>query len=207
MAIFTNIYKVFVIIQLELLRSHITRPNTTYTIILAAIFGLVATVETAATYDRADLISTAQSENFIILTTEKAMIAFNLLYAIGIVAFYVFTVIQNAGSNPRRIEFFGVVVVTTSLAMLYSGVFCPISGTYMYTIRPSLLYISVCITNAAFSLFLLHPGSQLGYNKMEDIKNDTQPMVVDIEQMTDEDTDNDDDDEDEEEEEEEEEEE
>ena len=52
---------------------------------------------------------------------------------------------------------------------------------------------------------MLHCGSGIEYDKMDSLKDDQQPMVIDIEQITDDDNDDDDDEEDDEEEEEEEE--
>ena len=204
-SVFLNIYKIFLFVELELLRSHSNTPKTAFTVVISIIFGVFSMIEAAASNDRTVLMQTTSSVVNAALPTERAMAGINSIVSLALIAFFIVAAIQNQGTNPRRLVLFGVAVFTTAITSLITQVYFPLAGLFTTTYAPSLLYISTCVTNAAFEIFMLHCGSGIEYDKMDSLKDDQQPMVIDIEQITDDDNDDDDDEEDDEEEEEEEE--
>ncbi|OHS95095.1 hypothetical protein TRFO_38715 [Tritrichomonas foetus] len=194
MAIFLNIFKAFVFFELELLRTRSSVPNNSFLMVLFAFYGLVAIFESAASYDRQAFLRKAQNEINVLLPSEKINSYLELITGLAMIPHFIVAFIQNAGTNIRRLVFFGLVVATTSLTILITQAYFPLSLKNTFSYAPTIFYISVCVTNASFIIFFLHSGTGQEYNKMGVLKDDTQPMVVDIEQMTDDDDDDDDDD-------------
>ncbi|OHT08851.1 hypothetical protein TRFO_22518 [Tritrichomonas foetus] len=206
MAAFTGIFRTFILCQLELLRSHSQTPKTYITAIFAVLFSIHTAVDSTASYDRANFVASSESEVPVVLQMETVHVAFNVIYVILSIAYLIVAAIQNDGANPRRLLFFAIVVVLTALTTAIAQTYFVLTSTLMFSVIPQMLCSAIYITCAAFSLYLLHPGGGPEYRQVGEGKDDVEPMVLDVQQMSDGDDAELDDDEEEDEEEEEEEE-
>jgi hypothetical protein len=184
MAIFAAIFRMFLILELEMLRSHSTAPKSTLTIILAVIFAFIATVDAAANYDRQSHITHTISSDHIVLQTEWARAALHLIYAVAVSVYLVLAICGNDGINARRLWYFGFSVVCILLVTLFTDVYCVVSGLWMYTFRPSLLSASTIATFAGMTLFMLHSGGLPAYVGLDKV-TEADHQVIELDQISD----------------------
>jgi hypothetical protein len=83
MAVFIAVFKVFVLLQLELLCTHSYTPPKAFVIALVVVFLFHATQDAAASYDRHSHLRHTKTDVKVIFSTEAAMILFDILFAIG----------------------------------------------------------------------------------------------------------------------------
>lgn len=201
MAVFTGVFRMFMLVSLELLRSHSTAPKTIVSILLGIFFGFYATVDAAASYDRANLVNGLEYEVNVVLSTEKALAVIHCIYIVASIAMLIAALIQNGGANARRNYLFTFCLAMSNLVTIITGIYFVFSGKFMFSVVPTMLNSAVNITCAAFCLFFLHPGGGPEYKQMDGNDDDQEVMVLDIEQASDADSDSesesDDDDEDE----------
>ena len=198
MAVFIAVFRMFLMVQLELLRSHNTAPPTVLTIVLGVFFGFYATVDAAAAYDRQALVIASRTPDAVILPTEKALMFIDCLYIILSTGYLVLAAMMNQGANTRRVGYNGFAVCLTNLVTFITHVYFVLENIEMYSVMPQMLFSSIHVSLAAFSIFLLHCGGGPEYRPVDE-KNagDEQAIMIDIERMSgDEDDDDEDDDED-----------
>jgi hypothetical protein len=198
MAVFTAVFRLFLVIQCELVRTHSQTPAKVLVIVLCIFFGFYATVDAAASYDRNAHVLHAQSPVKGLFQTEVAAIAFNILYAIGAVAYFIVSAIANEGANLRRVVFLGVSIFAVVLSTVVPKVVFPITGAYMYSLLPEMLASWTHVTFASIALFLLHSGGGREYKSIADQAKAPQEPVI-VEEISDGDDDSDDSDDEEEE--------
>jgi uncharacterized membrane protein len=200
MAVFTACYRLFILIQLELLRSHNSSVKTWVTVVLGIVFGLYATVDAAASYDRATHVASSEVIVPIVLQTEYALMACHAVYLLASVIHVVIAIIQNAGANTRRIVFFGISLAVTGVVTGICQIYFVLVNKNMYSVVPQMLLSSVHVTLAAITLFLLHSSSGAEYRPMDDSKQQQEAgMILDINDPDDDDEEDAGDDDDEEE--------
>jgi hypothetical protein len=198
MAVFTAVFRLFLLLQCELVRTHSQTPPKSLTIILAIFFGFYAAVDAAASYDRHAHVFHSEGEVKVLFQTELANIVFSTLFAVGAIVYFVLGVIGNEGANLRRVVFLGISIAAVASATLASRVFFPITGQYMYSLLPEMLSSATHVTFASIALFLLHSGGGREYKTIPDqAKEEQQPTM--IEELSDGDDASDDSDEEEEE--------
>jgi hypothetical protein len=199
-AVFVAVFRLFLVLQCELIRTHSQTPPRILIIVLAIFFGFYATIDAAAAYDRHAHVLHADGEVRVLFHTEVANIVFSIIFTVGVVAYFVVGAIGNEGVNIRRSVFLGISIAAVAAATAVSKVFFPITGKHMYSLLPQLLSSATHVTFASIALFLLHSGGGREYKTIPDqAKEEQQPMM--IEEMSDGDEVSDDsDDEDEEEE-------
>jgi hypothetical protein len=186
MAVFEAVFRLFLIAQLELLRTHSTAPPTIFLVVLGVFFAFFATVQAAATYDREAHVVQAQKDVALVFQTEYALIVLDVLFTLGSIAYLIVAAISNEGVNPRRVALVGVSLVGIILSLLISEVYFVLTNTKLYTTVPSLLVSSTHVTFAAIALFLLHSGGGRQYDAIaEQAKPDASHM--DIERRSDDD--------------------
>jgi hypothetical protein len=95
MAVFIGVFRLFMILGLEMLRSRSTSPPNFLTISLGILIGLYATVEAAASYDRETHIMQSEWEAPVILQTESWLMRLDTAYAAVLVVYLIACVIQS----------------------------------------------------------------------------------------------------------------
>jgi hypothetical protein len=196
MSVFTAAFRLFLILELEMLRGKSTAPATLLIILFGIFFGFYATVDAAASYDRATHVIQSESETAVVLQTETALMIFDSVYIVCSVVYLILAVLQNDGVNSRRIGFFSFAVLTTSAVTILTHVVFVVLNKYMYSVMPSMLFSSIHITVASMCIFLLHCGGGPEYKEM-DTKDDQGPGIMDVEVRSDDDDEVDGDDEEE----------
>jgi hypothetical protein len=195
MAVFEAIFRVFLITELELLRSHSTSPKAIFLVVLGVLFAFYAAVQAAAAYDRKALVFQAQHEVHMVLQTELALIVLDVLFSIASLVYLIVATISNEGVNPRRTALIGTSLIGIVIAILISDVFCVLTGTKMYSNMPSLLTSSASVTFAAITIFLLHTGGGRGYDSIQE-EEKVPAATMEIEPRSDDDDGDDDEEED-----------
>jgi hypothetical protein len=194
LAVFTAVFRLFLLLELEMLRAHSTAPKTILVVILAIFFGFYATVDAAAGYDRQTQVLQAESEVPIVLQTETALIAIDSFYVVVSLIYLIVAAIQNDGINSRRVWFFAFAVVATGGITILTQVVFVLFNKYLYSVLSSMLFCSVHITVASMAIFLLHSGGGPEYTEMPK-SADNESMVLDADQASDDDDEEDEDDE------------
>jgi hypothetical protein len=168
MSVFQSIYRLFLFTELELLRSHINSPPTSFLIILGVFFAFYATVQAAAYYDRETLLVQAQREVPMIFQTEIALMIFDGIFALISLIYFVVAVVSNEGANPRRLCLIGISLFAILMAIMIAEVYFVLVNKCLYTTIPGLLVSSTHVMFAAISLFLLHTGGGRQYDAIAD---------------------------------------
>jgi hypothetical protein len=183
MALFLAIYKMFLVLEMEMLRSHTTAPKTILVVILGVIFAFYATVDAAASYDRCVHVSNSEIESKVVLQTEVARAILDGVYSLAIIIYFIVAALGNDGINARRLGYFGFSVFATACVLLFSDGFCVFANLWMYTAKPSLFAQSIIATLAALTLFLLHSGGGPEYVGLDKVK-DADQQVIEIDQIS-----------------------
>jgi hypothetical protein len=178
LAVFSAVFRLFLLLELEMLRAHSTAPKTVFVVILALFFGFYATVDAAAGYDRQTHVLQAEGEVPVVLQTETALIALDGFYVAVSVIYLIVAAIQNDGINVRRLWFFGFAVIATGGVTLLTQVCFVLLNKYMYSVLSSMLFCSIHITVASMAIFLLHSGGGPEYTEMPKV-DEHGPMVLD----------------------------
>jgi hypothetical protein len=183
-AIFLAIYKMFLILELEMLRSRNPKPKTAVVICLGIAFAVYATVDAAAGYDRECHIDTAEVESPIVLQTEIALGCLHALYSVCVLIYAVVAVVGNDGNNARRVGYFAFSAVLATCGSLFTGVYCLWADLWMYTVRRDLFLQAIIGTLAGMTLFFLHSGGGPEYVGLDDKLKETDQTVIEIDQIS-----------------------
>jgi hypothetical protein len=182
MSVYIAVFRMFLLLQLELLRSRKTAPNILLAVFIGLFFAFHATVDAAANYDRKNHVLQLGSEVAIVLQTEFAAMITDGVYVAVSLIWLIVAIVMNANTNVRRLWYFGGTVVATGLVTLFTRVYCVLTGMWMDTARPPLIFVAVHSTLAAIAVFFLHSA---GGPEYADINAKEQAMVLDIEQASD----------------------
>jgi hypothetical protein len=194
LAVFTAVFRLFLLLELEMLRAHAAAPKTLLVVLLAIFFAFYATVDAAAGYDRQTHVLQAEAEVPVVLQTETALLALDGSYVAVSLIYLIVAAVQNDGVNVRRLWFFGFAVIATGGVTLLTQVCFLLLNKYMYSVLSSMLFCSIHITVASMAIFLLHSGGGPEYTEMPKA-DDPGSMVLDADQATDDDDEEEDEDE------------
>jgi hypothetical protein len=187
MAMFIALYRMFLLVELELLRTRQTAPNTLLLILLGMFFCFYATVDAAALFDRRVQVAQAEAEWPIVLQTETVLIWVHAAYLPISVIYLIVAAIGNDFTSPRRLVFFGGSVLATGLVTGVTQVLFVVNQWFMYSLVPSMLFASVHVTFAAMTLFLMHLGGGPEYKNLydEELRKSDANIALGIEQASD----------------------
>jgi hypothetical protein len=187
MAVFQAVFRVFLIAELELLRSHSSAPPPAFLVVLGVFFAFYATVQAAATYDREAHVVQAQRDVAVVFQTESALIVLDLLFATAAVMYLIVAAAANEGVNPRRVALIGVSLVGVVLSILISEVWFVLANRSLYTTMPSLLVSSTHISFASIVLFMLHSGGGRPYDAIAEQAKADAAQALALDQQSDDD--------------------
>jgi hypothetical protein len=182
-ALFLAAYKMFLVLEFEMLRSHDPRPKTIFVVLLGVAFAFYATVDAAAGYDRQSHLDGSEDEAPVIMQTETVLACFHAGYSLFVAVYALVAFVSNDGANTRRVAYFAFSAALTVLVVLFSGVYCVYADFWMYTVKPPLLMQSIISTLAALTLFFLHTGGGPEYVGLDKLK-ETDQTVIEIDQIS-----------------------
>jgi hypothetical protein len=191
-AAFHAVYRLFLVVQLELLRTHAAAPVARMTIMLAALFAAYAAVEAAASYDRESHIAAARSEIAVVFWTEQVLMGFDLVFVACSLVYVIVAALSNEGLNPRRLALIGLSVLAVSVTIVLCHIYFVLTNTFMYRHLPSLLVLSVHTAFASTNLFLMHSGDVKRYGAIAD-QEKSEAATIDLERESDHNADDSDD--------------
>ncbi|KAH0786128.1 hypothetical protein GPJ56_009805 [Histomonas meleagridis] len=180
MGAFLSLFRMFLLF--EVLSTAFKSVGNVLKIVIGIVFIFYATIQCAASYDRASVL---QSPNFLIqiLPTEQFLIYFDAIYFIAIVVFLVITAVKDNGQNSRPLIFYAIVIIIIFIVSMYSDVYYVLTGKQMYSNNQQSLRNFIYLTCSAFTLFMLHHSNNKDYKEFGDNKDDEGPMVLDVMQM------------------------
>jgi hypothetical protein len=183
LALFLATYKMFLVLELEMLRSHSPKPATVYIAVIGVAFAFYATADSAASYDRQAHLEGAETETAVVLQTEALVAMMHCVYSVIVLTYAVTAFVLNDGLNPRRVAYFGASAVVTVIVLLFTRVLCVYANFWLYSVKPPLLEQATTATFAAMSLFLMHTGGGPEYVGLDKVK-ETDQQVIEIDQIS-----------------------
>jgi hypothetical protein len=175
MASFNGIYRMFMIIQLELLRTHKVIPDLRFLIGCVVVFTSYAGIEFAAMDERS-------GKSPSVLMMENSLMFAGILYTLVSLAYTAVTVVTNNGVNVRKVCFFSVSVIVTSFTTFLTDVYFVWRGQHVNSVFPQMVSAAVHMSLAAMTIFLLHSA---GGPEYEDLEWRRGSVVLDIERESD----------------------
>jgi hypothetical protein len=173
-ALFVGLCRLFIVSQLELIRSRSSIPRSSVAIFWTSFFVFYALVDATASYERSTQISEYP------IPSESLRAVFAAVY-LGVSALLLgMSVIRSDGMYNRRLEFFGASVVVTGAATMVSHIILFLLDIGLGTAANDLVFASIHTSFAATALFLMHSGYDQEYRAFDQAKNDGKGTVRDI---------------------------
>jgi hypothetical protein len=176
---FIAAFRLFVFVQLELLRTPGAWPTPAMFTLMAIFFSGYATIDTAAAYDRTKHWSIIDSQPFIILPTEKALVIGDVIY-ITVLIVEVIVALKSVERTAYRVAALLVVVSAISAGVTgWAHVYCILTGHNMYSMFPRFIFGSTHITLISLLLYLLRGEYVPNYATVEE-KEEQAVLEVDL---------------------------
>ncbi|OHT13127.1 hypothetical protein TRFO_16892 [Tritrichomonas foetus] len=192
MAAFLVAFRMFLLMQLELMRTRSSSPKLILTVIVSLAFAFYGTLNAAATYDRANHIMSSQSVSNLILPTEKILMEVHFVYAIVVFVWCILAYVQSKGYSNRRMWLFIFMNLFNLFTTIIAEVICPLTDYKRYSIFPSMTIAASHVTSAAFCIFFMHQGDDPDYGQID--AGLEASGSLDVEQMSENDLDDENDD-------------
>lgn len=158
LAAFVALVRLFTLLEFEMLRKHEVKVPTWLLLVLLVVFGIYATIDATAGYDRHSHIVHAEQAAAVVLQSEVFALCGHAIYFVGGLVWCILAWVSNQGANPRRMGYFAFVFCLGSVATLVLNGLCVVKNWGMYSVVREMLFISVQITIASITMFLLHSG-------------------------------------------------
>jgi hypothetical protein len=158
-ALFLAAFRMFVVVELEVLRVRSTRPGTAVMVFFALFFSMYVTVDATAAYDRG-------SVNFsgpLVLRTEFIRGVFHILYAAVSFVWIVAAICASDGANSRRLAFFVFMALAVVAVNITNDIVFVYWNVWMRTIRPLLIRISAPVGFVGLIMLMLRTAQRVEY--------------------------------------------
>jgi hypothetical protein len=176
-AAFLAAYRMFLMIESELLRTRKSSIGMVLIAIIGIAFGVYLMIEASDSYDRAMQESDSRSE--FPQTPGTVLFWAHALYIAASIVSYTLLWCAADTSHRRRFSFFTFCWLLSSTATFLTQLI-PLSFD---TLAPRMVYEAVHTTLAAVSLFLMHSTASPQY---KDLISEPPSTVLDVEQMSEE---------------------
>jgi hypothetical protein len=164
-AFFVALFRVFLLIQLEFIRSRNPIPKTRLLILLSTLFLCYVSVDSAAALARSEHLLKAYIP--MVFDIERYRMYFDCAYT-GITLVYLIVALATFDlADLRRLIFVGFLVLGTDAVTIATHVWCMLSDIAMNTMQPNLIFRSVHAALAGTVLFLLHSDSGIVYESLK----------------------------------------
>jgi hypothetical protein len=164
-AVFITIFRLFVIIEIEIARKSHTGLNIFVMFILVILFGLYAVIDATALFERA-----LNNDSNAILQSEKVRMWTHLCYGFGLLVFILLT--WDSGNGRRFFLSVSLGIVSVSVT-LFAEVGCVLKSWLQHSIIPNMLMLSIHSTFTSMLLFFLRSGEELVYKGIENVPDDS----------------------------------
>jgi hypothetical protein len=178
MAVFLAVFRMFIIVQLELLRGHTSAPRPMLMILFGTFFGFYATIDSAAAFEREMHIFRSQLQVPIILSTEISRIYMDTGFVIVAFVYLVLAGVMCDRINFRRFIFIGLLTVTAGSVTIVTQVWFVLKSIAMYSMAPGIFFASVHMSLAAAALFLLHLDDGKKYEGLKEGEDDHRGLDI-----------------------------
>jgi hypothetical protein len=179
---FVSTYRMFLVLELETLRSRRKNPNWILVVVFAFFFSAYAQLSAAASNARRTHMNKAESEVAVRLEGEGLLIRVHIIYLSVSFVYLRVAAAMNNGQNVRRVRFATISSVLTGTATGFTELVFVWAKLWMYSIVPELLFRAVHVVMAGTTLFLFHSVGGREY-KMIDLTEGSSSLVP--EQATD----------------------
>jgi hypothetical protein len=153
MSFFIALFRTFLIAQLELV--HRETLSTASLFVMALFFSGHATIDVAASYDRATHWRFTESQPYVILPSEKVLVIGDLIY-IGVLMIELIGAFKSPDSeHDRLLGLLGGVGIITGGVTIWAHSYCILTGLNMYSLVPMLIYGTTHLTIVSFMLYFL----------------------------------------------------
>jgi hypothetical protein len=158
MGLFTVAFRVFVILEMDMLRAKSSIPNLWVAFFGTTLLSFYATVDSVASYDRRLFVLASAFPRAKISQIEIVRMILDSAYVVFSMLFLVVVAVANDGFNMRRVAFFGFAVILSNAATVVAHVWFVVLNFRMFTPVPDLLFDSVHVCLAGMTVFMLHSG-------------------------------------------------
>jgi hypothetical protein len=183
MALFSAVFRMFLMVELQLLRGRYNKPAAVIVAVLAVVFGFYATLDATASYDRRLHISQSDTDAHVILASEWALLLAHLAYhcAAGILGCCATK--RSDGMNARRVTYIAGCILGTGISTLITEGWCVLTNTQMYSAMLPMLQHSVIAIFAAMTLFLFHTQTESHYVNLEAAAEAKDEVVFELDEI------------------------
>jgi hypothetical protein len=189
LSVFVASYKMFVILQLGLLKSSSKRPSTYLILALLLFFGLYATVDAAIACDpRTDVIA-SDDRTHVFCPAERIRIGCDIVYCILSLGYLCFAMTGPRSSHPQRLVLFAIVTIVIMGLTVVTNIVFSFRNIFIYTLTPKLLQRLFTATLTALTLFIFDREKTSQYVDFGHATLDDQ--IFEIDTMSEDDDDND----------------
>ncbi|OHT00004.1 hypothetical protein TRFO_33422 [Tritrichomonas foetus] len=171
LSVFICSFRLFLFIQLDLIRTNKPQPTTFYLAGIVFLFSIYALIDVVAGFDRFHLINLLYTSLQTTLDSEKVLMCADFIYCVAVTVLNYFAFKQTDGQSHRRLIFLSIVTGVTVFATIFSHIFSQVFKEILDTIIPLNIFISFHTTSTAFIIFLMQ-GSTKEYQDIEDVPHD-----------------------------------
>jgi hypothetical protein len=184
LAAFVAVLRLFLILELEMLRTGSRRPRALVAITCAIALGIFAFTEAVASRDRHELVRKSQAHVSVVLRTELACLINEAAYVVLSLFYAIVAVIERGAEQPTCSAFLAVAVVLAGGATLVRHVVFVWLGMLGDSLVPEMVFFSVHVALAALAIFLMHAGADGGHKEMAEHKP-TDHFHIDVDEGSD----------------------
>jgi hypothetical protein len=184
LSLYLGFYRMFLIVQLELLRANNSRPGFVQSILIGSFFAIFTIADSAARFDRRLHTLQLKEDWFVKLGTEIARAGLHLIYAIGGLVYLYLAYLRHDGAHPRRLAFFGFSIVLMIAVGLFTDVFCLYARIWEMTPKLDLLQTGIAVALSSQTLFLFHSSGDWTYEGIDSAK-ESGHHVIELDQISD----------------------
>jgi hypothetical protein len=153
---YTNLLRLFYIVQFDMLRRNKPTPSLTFFLIAAVFFSCCVGVDASAAADQLQRPDTREVKVAIIMVG---------LY--GATAAIQFTAILAAGASRRALIFFLFVAADVAVNLL-TQIYVVLAQMHCGSVLPSIVCAAVPMTSGAFAILLMHRTQRTQYQVMKE---------------------------------------
>jgi hypothetical protein len=181
LAVYVSSFRLFLILELDLLRSRKLTPSIPVILIVGIAFAYYATVDAFASFERTTCILNSERPSPTTLVSEDRRVYCDALYAI-VSVFYVGLAATNRSLSTRRLVLFSVLALASSALTVLCHTWPVMTGEYLNDLLPSILFKAVHVSGGGIALSLLRTADEREY---AEIDGKEQEMALDIERASD----------------------
>jgi hypothetical protein len=183
-AFFIAAYRMFLVLEMNLLAARKSVVSPRITILLVVAFGLYAALEGSASYDRAVSTAVGRPTTTVLLSSERIAVWGHGIYVFVSVLSFSIAGRKFESGNIRRFTFFGLSIFLSGTVTIVTRVYLVIRLKHVWSIVPGLFYSAVHATLVAMALFFMHHAGGMEYKVIENELLEAANTGLDIEEIS-----------------------